>query len=84
MHPIFFILSTCVWENKWLLNKNYRDDLDIRDQGHSKGNIFQFCLYLGYPYASFKHILTTMMALLKATTKTECHLTLILYVNIII
>ena len=35
-------------ENNWLLNKNYLDDLDIIDQGHSKGDISQFCLYLCY------------------------------------
>ena len=48
MPQIFFILSPCVWENE-ILNKNYWDDLDIIDQGHSKGNVSHFCLYLGYP-----------------------------------
>ena len=49
MTPIFFILSPYVWENNGLLNKNYWDDLDIIDQGHSKGKISQFFLYLDYP-----------------------------------
>ena len=39
MKTDFFILSPYVWENNGLLNKNYWDDLDIIDQGHSKGNI---------------------------------------------
>ena len=53
---------TIYWENNRLLNKNYWDDLDIIDQGHSKGSISQFCLYLGYPWTNFNTILTTKMA----------------------
>ena len=62
IQPIFFILSPYVWKNNWLLNKNYWDDLDIIDQGHSKCNVWQFCLYLGYPWTNFNQISTTMMA----------------------
>ena len=43
--PIFFIFSPCVWENNGLLNKSYWDELDIIDQGHSKGNVWQ-CVYI--------------------------------------
>ena len=53
MPPIFFILSPYVGENNELLNKNYWDDLEIVDQGHSKDNVLQFCLYLGYPWTNF-------------------------------
>ena len=38
MLPIFFILSPYVWKNNWLLNKNYWDDLGIKDEDHSQGN----------------------------------------------
>ena len=62
MLPIFFIRSSHVWENNGLLNKNYWDALDIIDQGHSAGNISQFCLYLGNPWTIFNNISTTMMA----------------------
>ena len=37
MPPILFI----PWENNWLLNKNSLDDLEITDQGHSKGKVLQ-------------------------------------------
>ena len=37
-----------VWENNEELNKNYLVDLDIIDQGHDKGNISKFFLYIGY------------------------------------
>ena len=43
---IFFNLLPCVWENNELLNKNCWDDIDIIDQGHSKGNVSQFCIYI--------------------------------------
>ena len=36
---ICFNLSQCVWENNGLLNKNYWNDLDSINQGHSKGII---------------------------------------------
>ena len=49
--------------------KNYGDDLDIIDRGHCKGNISQFCLYLGYPWTNFNQISTTMMASWLATQK---------------
>ena len=39
---IFFILSPRVWKNNGLLIKNYCDDLDIIDQGHTKHN----CAYI--------------------------------------
>ena len=39
-------------EYNWLLNKNYWDDLDIIDRGHSKDDVSQFCLYLGYPWTN--------------------------------
>ena len=29
------------------MKKNQWDNLDITDRGHSKGNISQFCLFLG-------------------------------------
>ena len=57
--PIFFILSPCVLENNGLLNKNYWNELDIIDQG--KGNVSQFCLYLGYHWTNLNKIRTTMM-----------------------
>ena len=40
--PMFFNLSPCVSLNNGLLNENYWDDLDIINQGHSKGNVSQF------------------------------------------
>ena len=52
-----------VWKNNGLLlNNNYWDDLDIIDQGYSKGNVSQFCLYLGYPWTNFNTNSITMMA----------------------
>ena len=42
-----FIHSPYVWENYGILNRNYWNDLDIIHQGYSKGNISQFCLYIG-------------------------------------
>ena len=62
MPLIFFILSPCVWENNRLLNKIYWDNLYIIEQGHSNGNISQFCIYLDYPWTNFKKNLTTIMA----------------------
>ena len=41
--------------------KNFWDDLDVTDQGHSKGSVSQFYLYLGYPWSNFNKISTTMM-----------------------
>ena len=60
MPLIKFILSPYVWKN-WLLNKNYWDDLGIIDQGHSKSDVSQFCLYLSYPWKFFYKISTMMM-----------------------
>ena len=42
---IIFILLPYVWKNNWILNENYWDDLDVKDQGNDS----HFCLYLGYP-----------------------------------
>ena len=50
-----------------LLNKKYWDDFDIIDQGHSKADVSQFGLYLGYPWTNFNQITTTMMAMWPAT-----------------
>ena len=45
-HATDFLQSFAnVLENTGLLNKNLCDDLDIIDEGHSKGNISQLCLY---------------------------------------
>ena len=54
--PIIFILSPYVCDNDGLLNTNYYDDLDIIDEGHSKGNISKFCLFLGCPWNDLKKI----------------------------
>ena len=62
MQQIFFIFLPCVWKDNGLLNKIYWYDLDIIDQGHIKGNILQFCLYIGYPWINFNQTSTTMMA----------------------
>ena len=56
IQPIFLILSPWVWKNNGLLNNNHCDNLDIIDQGHSKGNVSQFCLYLGYAWTNFNKI----------------------------
>ena len=61
MPKIFIILSPYAWKNNVLENKNYYDDLDIIDQGHSKGYISQFWLYIGYSLTNFIIISTTMM-----------------------
>ena len=56
-YAIDFILSPYILENNGLLNNNkYWNELDIRDQGHSKGNVSHFCLYLGYPWINFNKI----------------------------
>ena len=47
--------------NNGLLNKIYWHDLDIIHEDHSKGNISQFCFYLGYPWTNFNEISTAMM-----------------------
>ena len=76
IQPHFFILSPCVWENNWLLNKNYWDDLDIRDQRLSKGNATQFGLYLEYSRTNFNKISTSVMANRGRQQKMPYHLTL--------
>ena len=38
--------------NNGLLNKNYWDDFDNIDQGHSKGNVLQRCLFLCYSWTN--------------------------------
>ena len=67
MQPRFCILSPSVCKNNRLLNKNYRDDLDITDLGHSKGNVSRFCIYLGYPWTNVNQISSTMSASWLAT-----------------
>ena len=67
MPPIFLILSPYVWKNNGLLNNNYWDGLNIINQGHSKGNISQLCIYFDYPRTNFNKILTTIIPLWPAT-----------------
>ena len=68
-YPTNFFHNVC--ENNGLLNKNYWDDLAIIDQGHSKGSILQFCLYIGYPWTNFNKMLTKIMALWPETKKNK-------------
>ena len=56
------------------------DDLDIIDQGHSKGNVSQYCLYLGYHLTNFNKTPTTTMESRRAIKQ----LTLQLQVTVII
>ena len=62
MQLFFLIVITVFWKNDVLLHKNYRDDRDIINQDHGKGNFSQFCLYLGYPRTNFTNIFITIMA----------------------
>ena len=70
-------------KNNGLLNITYWNDLDIIDQGQSKGNVSQFCIYLGYHWPFFKKILNTMMESW-LVTKMSYHLTLKMYVKVTI
>ena len=54
-------------QNHGLLGQNYWNDLFIIDQGHSEGDVTQFCLYLGYSCACFIKMPTTKTASRPAT-----------------